>query len=151
MGFDARVSTEHDIPLPESACVYCGNCIGVCPTNALQFKTEFDLRSAANWRPEDQEVTETICSFCGVGCTLELHTQDTEIVKVTSPADHSVTSGHLCVKGRFGWEYVQAPCMTVRRYKWMPQLTTDESMTFHPWFSETSVRRHQLVTKSLTA
>ena len=47
-GFDARVSTEHDIPLPESACVYCGNCIGVCPTNALQFKTEFDLRSAAN-------------------------------------------------------------------------------------------------------
>ena len=108
-GFDARVSTEHDIPLPESACVYCGNCIGVCPTNALQFKTEFDLRSAANWRPEDQEVTETICSYCGVGCTLELHTQDNEIVKVTSPADHSVTSGHLCVKGRFGWEYVQAP------------------------------------------
>ena len=108
-GFDARVSTEYDVPLPESACVYCGNCIGVCPTNALQFKTEFDLREASNWRPEDQNVTETICSYCGVGCTLELHTQDNEIVKVTSPADHSVTSGHLCVKGRFGWEYVQAP------------------------------------------
>ena len=108
-GFDARVSTEHDVPLPESACVYCGNCIGVCPTNALQFKSEFDMREAANWRPEEQSVTETICSFCGVGCTLELHTQDNKIVKVTSPADHSVTSGHLCVKGRFGWQYVQAP------------------------------------------
>ena len=108
-GFDARVSTEYDVPLPESACVYCGNCIGVCPTNALQFKTEFDLREASDWRPENQEVTETICSYCGVGCTLELHTQDNEIVKVTSPADHSVTSGHLCVKGRFGWEYLQAP------------------------------------------
>ncbi|MBM35981.1 MAG: 2Fe-2S iron-sulfur cluster-binding protein [Actinomycetota bacterium] len=108
-GFDARVSTEYDVPLPESACVYCGNCIGVCPTNALQFKTEFDLREASDWRPEDQEVTETICSYCGVGCTLELHTQDNQIVKVTSPADHSVTSGHLCVKGRFGWEYLQAP------------------------------------------
>ena len=108
-GFDAKISTEHDVPLPESACVYCGNCIGVCPTNALQFKTEFDMREAANWRPESQTVTETICSYCGVGCTLELHTQDNQIVKVTSPSDHSVTSGHLCVKGRFGWQYVQAP------------------------------------------
>ena len=42
-----------------------------------------------------------------MGCNLELHTQDNRIVKVTSPIDHSVTSGHLCVKGRFGYEYVQ--------------------------------------------
>ena len=108
-GFDARISTEFDVALPESACVYCGNCVAVCPTNALQFKTEFDLREAANWRPEDQDVTTTVCSYCGVGCNLELHTQDERIVKVTSPADHSVTSGHLCIKGRFGWQYVHAP------------------------------------------
>ena len=108
-GFDAAISTEFDVELPESACVYCGNCIGVCPTNALQFKTEFDLRAAADWRPEEQSVTTTVCSYCGVGCNLELHTQDDRIVKVTSPADHSVTSGHLCVKGRFGWQYVHAP------------------------------------------
>jgi predicted molibdopterin-dependent oxidoreductase YjgC len=42
-----------------------------------------------------------------VGCELELHVQDNEIVKVTSPLDHSVTSGHLCIKGRFGFQFVQ--------------------------------------------
>ncbi len=108
-GFDARISTEFDVALPDSACVYCGNCIGVCPTGAIQFKTEFDMRGAGEWRPEEQSVTTTVCSFCGVGCNLELHTQDDTIVKVTSPADHSVTHGHLCIKGRFGWQYVQPP------------------------------------------
>ena len=106
-GFGARISTEFDVALPESACVYCGNCVGVCPTGALQFTTEFDLRQAGKWRPETQSVTRTVCSYCGVGCNLELHVQDETIVKVTSPADHSVTSGHLCIKGRFGWNYVQ--------------------------------------------
>ena len=106
-GFDARISTEFDVSLPDSACVYCGNCVAVCPTNALQFKTEFDLRQADNWKEEEQIVTRTVCSYCGVGCNLELHVQDNTIVKVTSPNDHSVTSGHLCIKGRFGWQYVQ--------------------------------------------
>jgi predicted molibdopterin-dependent oxidoreductase YjgC len=105
-GFDNRISTEFDVTLPDSACVYCGNCIGVCPTNALQFKTEFDLRAEDNWREDDQSVTRTVCSYCGVGCNLELHVQDNAIVKVTSPADHDVTHGHLCIKGRFGWKYV---------------------------------------------
>jgi len=106
-GFGARVSTEYDVVLPDSACVYCGNCIGVCPTGAISFKTEFDLRAAANWRPDDQTVTRTVCSYCGVGCNLDLHTQDGRIVKVMSPADHSITHGNLCIKGRFGWSYVQ--------------------------------------------
>ncbi|WP_394931768.1 2Fe-2S iron-sulfur cluster-binding protein [uncultured Ilumatobacter sp.] len=105
-GFDNRISTEFDVALPESACVYCGNCIAVCPTNALQFKTEFDLRQENNWREEEQTVTQTVCSYCGVGCNLELHVQDNQIVKVTSPADHEVTNGMLCIKGRFGWKYV---------------------------------------------
>ena len=107
-GFDNRISTEFDVTLPDSACVYCGNCIGVCPTNALQFKTEYDLRRANDWRDDEQTVTRTVCSYCGVGCNLELHVQDDRIVKVTSPADHEVTHGHLCVKGRFGWQYVHS-------------------------------------------
>ena len=106
-GFGARIATEFDAALPDSACVYCGNCVAVCPTNALQFKTEYDLRTSDDWRPDDQSVTRTVCSYCGVGCNLELHVQDEQIVKVTSPSDHSVTSGHLCIKGRFGWNYVQ--------------------------------------------
>ncbi len=107
-GHGARISTEFDVTLPDSACVYCGNCIAVCPTNALQFKSEFDLRAAGQWRPEDQTITRTVCSYCGVGCNLELHVQDNEIVKCTSPDDHSVTRGNLCIKGRFGYQYVNA-------------------------------------------
>ena len=106
-GFDAHISTESDRPLPESACVYCGNCIGVCPTGALMFKSEHDMRQAGTWDESRQSVTSTICPYCGVGCTLELHVQDNDIVRVTSPMDHEVTSGHLCIKGRFGWQFVQ--------------------------------------------
>ena len=106
-GFDARISTEFASPLPDSACVYCGNCIGVCPTGALMFKSEHDMRAAGSWDEARQTRTTTICAYCGVGCNLELHVQDNRIVKVTSPLDHDVTSGHLCIKGRFGWQFVQ--------------------------------------------
>ena len=105
-GFDARISTESAVPLPESACVYCGNCIGVCPTGALMFKSEYDMREAGTWDESAQTVTDTICPYCGVGCAVTLHAQDDRIVKVTSPSDSSVTDGHLCIKGRFGFEFV---------------------------------------------
>ncbi len=106
-GFGAHVATEFDGPLPDSACVYCGNCIAVCPTGALMAKDEWDLRRAGQWRPETQTVTDTICPYCGVGCTLTLHVQDDRIVKATSPLENDITSGNLCVKGRFGWRFVQ--------------------------------------------
>jgi predicted molibdopterin-dependent oxidoreductase YjgC len=106
-GFTAHISTELDVPLPESACVYCGNCIAVCPTGALMAKPEFALRAAGAWAPERQSATDTICPYCGVGCTLTVHVQDQRIIKVTSPFDNGVTRGNLCVKGRFGFEYAQ--------------------------------------------
>ncbi len=106
-GFGAHIATEFDVSLPDSACVYCGNCIGVCPTGALMFRSEHDMREAGTWDEKRQTKTDTICSYCGVGCTLTLHVQDNEIVKVTSPIENGVTSGHLCVKGRFGGVYVQ--------------------------------------------
>ena len=106
-GFDARISTEANVPLPDSACVYCGNCIGVCPTGALMFKREHDMRAAGTWDESKQHTTDTICPYCGVGCTLTLHVQDNRIVKVMSPADVSVTGGHLCIKGRFGFTFVE--------------------------------------------
>jgi predicted molibdopterin-dependent oxidoreductase YjgC len=106
-GFDARISTEWNVALPESACVYCGNCIGACPTGALMFKREHDMRAEGTWDEAAQAETDTICPYCGVGCTLTVRTQDDRIVRVTSPLDHSVTGGHLCVKGRFGWGFVE--------------------------------------------
>ena len=106
-GFDARISTEFDAPLPDSACVYCGNCIGVCPTGALMPASEYTMRREGTWDESRQTVTTTVCPYCGVGCNLELHVQDNRIVKVTSPLEHDVGHGHLCVKGRFGFEFVQ--------------------------------------------
>jgi predicted molibdopterin-dependent oxidoreductase YjgC len=87
--------------------VYCGNCVEVCPTGALSFKTEFDMRAAGTWDEPSQSRTTTICVYCGVGCNLTLHVQENEIVKVTSPHDNPVTHGNLCIKGRFGFQHVQ--------------------------------------------
>jgi predicted molibdopterin-dependent oxidoreductase YjgC len=106
-GFEARISTELAVPLPDSACVYCGNCIGACPTGALMFKSEHDMRAAGTWHEERQTQTDTVCPYCGVGCALTLHVQDERIVKVLSPVASSVTNGQLCVKGRFGFSFVQ--------------------------------------------
>ena len=105
-GFDACISTEYDVPLTDSACVYCGNCIGVCPTGALMFRSEYEMRKAGTWDESKQTRTDTICPYCGVGCTVTVHVQDHKIVKVTSPSDQQITHGHLCIKGRFGWEWV---------------------------------------------
>ena len=106
-GFGAHISTELDVTLPESACVYCGNCIAVCPTGALMSKSEYDRRQAGTWDEAAEEVVTTICPYCGVGCNLELHVQHDHIVNVTSPDDHDVTRGNLCIKGRFGFEFTQ--------------------------------------------
>src|SRR5256886_12286687 len=107
-GFDAHISTEFDGGLPDSACVYCGNCIGVGPTGALMFKTEYDRRAAGTWDETQQTQTDTICPYCGVGCQLTVHAQEGQIVKVSSPLDHSVTQGDLCIKGRFGWQFTDS-------------------------------------------
>jgi predicted molibdopterin-dependent oxidoreductase YjgC len=106
-GFEAHISTEFDVKLPESACVYCGNCIAVCPTGALMFTSEYELRNEGAWNEDAQSQVDTVCPYCGVGCNLTLHVQDDAIVKVTSPDDHDVTRGNLCIKGRFGFQFVQ--------------------------------------------
>ena len=108
-GFGAHISTEFAVALPDSACVYCGNCIAVCPTGALMSSREHELRTTGEWDPLRQTTTDTICPYCGVGCTLTLHVQDGEIVKATSPLDNPITAGNLCIKGRFGWRFVEHP------------------------------------------
>ena len=106
-GFDAHISTELDVELAESACVYCGNCVAVCPTGALMGKTEFDLREAGTWdetsRSRSTRSARTAASAATSRCTCRTAT----IVKVTSPDDHDVTRGNLCIKGRFGYEFTK--------------------------------------------
>jgi len=105
-GFTAHIDTGFDAPLAETPCVYCGNCVAVCPTGALMGRTEWDMRNRGDWRPDDQTRQDTICPYCGVGCGLRVTTQDAQVVKVESPRDHPVTRGFLCVKGRFGYDFV---------------------------------------------
>ena len=107
-GFHAHIATEFEVPLTDSACVYCGNCIAVCPTGALVGKIEYDMRAQGTWDESRQTRTATICPYCGVGCELTVDSQNGQIVKVSSPLDHSVTQGNLCIKGRFGWQFMQA-------------------------------------------
>ncbi len=106
-GFDAHIDAGFGRSMPESDCVFCGNCVAVCPTGALIDRSEWKLRQDEAWDPAAISTTETVCSYCGVGCDLELHVMDNRIVKVTSPMDHPVTHGMLCVKGRYSYQYVQ--------------------------------------------
>lgn len=103
-GFDSIVSTPYDHPLEESPCLFCGQCISTCPVGALSSKL-----AKGQGRIWELDKTDTVCPYCGVGCTLRLHTRDNTVVGVTAPLDAGVNKGNLCVKGRFGYQYINSP------------------------------------------
>jgi len=102
-GFEAKIVAGLNQAQEETSCVFCGNCIIVCPTGALQPKI-----SKGKGRAYDIQKARTICSYCGVGCALNLHIKDGTIVGA-EPADGPANKNLLCVKGRFGWDFVQHP------------------------------------------
>lgn len=103
-GFDTKIAASFDRPMQETPCVFCGNCVSVCPVGALSEK-------AGRFQGRDWEMKKvpTICSYCGVGCTLVLNVKDNKVLKVTSDKDLGVNRGWTCVKGRFGFDYVHSP------------------------------------------
>ncbi|MFW6409608.1 MAG: formate dehydrogenase subunit alpha [Halanaerobiales bacterium] len=107
-GFDTQVGTVFDQGLggEKSDCVFCGQCVDMCPTDALNFKP-----SRGKGREYDFDKTVTTCPYCGVGCQLELKTKDNEIVEVGSVYEAGTPNpaGETCVKGRFGYEFVNHP------------------------------------------
>ncbi len=97
-GSGARIGFDFDRPMGESTCVSCGECVAACPTGAL---TEKALVAE---RTDTAKQVESLCPYCGVGCSITYHVQDNQIVGVTgreSPVNH----GRLCVKGRYGYDY----------------------------------------------
>jgi len=103
-GFNAKVTAPYDRSLLESTCIFCGQCVAACPVGALVEKTR--MHKGREW--EFKKVA-TVCPYCGVGCNIELNIKDNRIVKVTSPVDSVVNKGRLCVKGKFGLDFVHSP------------------------------------------
>ncbi len=100
-GAATKVVAGADVSLKDSQCVFCGECIQACPTGALTEK-----KARFQWRPWKSEKIRTTCPYCGVGCQLWLHVQDDRIVKVTGVEEGSPNKGRLCVKGRFGYDFI---------------------------------------------
>ncbi len=98
-GFDSLVSTPFRLGLENSTCVSCGNCVSVCPVGALTPKTKEKLRL---W---DTRRVKTTCSYCGVGCQLELIVHKDKVVGV-QPARGLPNDGLLCVKGKFSYSFI---------------------------------------------
>jgi NADP-reducing hydrogenase subunit HndD len=100
-GADAKIVAAGDRPLAQSDCVFCGECVQACPVGAL---VEQKARHA--WRPWKVEKVRSTCPYCGVGCQQWLHVQDGKIVKVTGVEEARPNQGRLCVKGRFGYDFI---------------------------------------------
>ena len=103
-GTDTKIIAAGDRPYIDSDCVFCGECVQACPVGAL---VEKDARYSA--RPWASRRVRTTCSYCGVGCQLELHVQDNRVVKVSGVDDLAPNYGSLCVKGRFGFDFIHSP------------------------------------------
>jgi formate dehydrogenase major subunit len=97
----SKIVTGGDYPYHQSDCVFCGQCVEVCPTGAL---TEKKLRGLG--RSWETERIRTTCPYCGVGCQMWLHVKDGRIVKVTAVEGAAPNDGRLCVKGRFGYDFI---------------------------------------------
>ncbi len=100
-GTETKIVTCGDLPLVNSDCVFCGECVQVCPTGALVEK-----KARFVWRPWDTEKIRTTCPYCGVGCQQWLHVRNGKIVKVTGVEDAEPNQGRLCVKGRYGYDFI---------------------------------------------
>jgi predicted molibdopterin-dependent oxidoreductase YjgC len=102
-GPNSKIIAAGDRPLKDSDCVFCGECVQVCPVGALVEKdTRYRVRQ---W---ETAKVRTTCSYCGVGCQLDLHVQENQVVRVTGADEAVPNNGSLCVKGRFGYNFINS-------------------------------------------
>lgn len=103
-GFASLVSTSFGRSMVETECELCGNCVSSCPTGAL-----FDKQSLRAGRTWDASAVRTTCPFCGCGCQIDLHVLDGRVIRVTAEVGVPPNDGNLCVKGRYGYRFIDHP------------------------------------------
>ena len=107
-GFDAKPVFDFDDPMGMSTCVACGECVQACPTGALYEKSLMDRENKTRAIQSFDKVVDSVCPFCGVGCQTKVAVKDNKIVQVDG-RDGYANENRLCVKGRFGFDYVMSP------------------------------------------
>jgi len=101
-GFTTHITPPFEIKLETSECVSCGNCVSYCPTGALSAK------KPVKYREWEVKRVDTTCTYCGVGCQLQLLVKDNRVVGV-EPVNGPANEGLLCVKGKFGYNFINHP------------------------------------------
>ena len=107
-GKHTKVVCDEDVPMGESTCVQCGECVQVCPVGALVLRQPKDRKI----RPIETQATKVTCPYCGVGCQIDFHVKDNKYVFAMAHEhrwNEQPNKGMLCVKGRFGLDFVDAP------------------------------------------
>ncbi len=126
-GFDSHIVKGSEVTFNESDCVSCGACAQACPTSAIS--DIFESKSIAK-----AETTRTICTYCGVGCNLEVATVNGKVKSIQAPFDADVNKGHTCLKGRFAFSFYNHPerlrTPLIRKNGELLPATWDEAYTY---------------------
>ncbi len=130
-GFKTKLVAGADQFMLDARCESCGQCVAYCPVGAL-----YDKMSLGTGRPNQVTKVRTTCSYCGVGCSFDLNVRNGNIVRVTSTEDAPVNGVALCVKGRYGYDYVHHPERLARpmvRAKWLGMERVKEQVSTGTW------------------
>jgi len=102
-GFHTMPDTAYGKPRSLENCEFCGQCVSTCPVGALT-----DKKARGKGRSYEMKKVRTTCSYCGTGCNFDLNVKDGKVVKVTSAYDAPVNHGNLCIKGRYGYDFIHS-------------------------------------------
>src|SRR6516225_3545687 len=132
-GYAEKIVFDFDDPMGASTCVACGECVQACPTGALMPATLVDARNVFTGKPD--RAVDSVCPYCGVGCQLTYQIKDDKLLYVTG-RNGPANENRLCVKGRFGFDYVHSPQRLTKpmiRKEGVPKVPHEFIDPMNPW------------------